>query len=70
MAISDMKIQISDPFSVIGKKVKKESDRKFKSGEKINTVKGVTIHPTLQVHCFTFEEDESMVEVRRCEVVE
>jgi hypothetical protein len=61
--------QIADPNSAIGKRVKKGSNKPFKSGEKINTVKGITDHPTLHIPCFTFHEDESMVEVRRCELV-
>lgn len=68
--VNDVKIPITDPESCIGKRVRKGSDRPFKSTFKINTVKGVMLHPTLGVPCFTFEEDESYVEVRRCELVQ
>ncbi len=52
---------------IIGEKVKKTSGRPFKSGFKMNTVNGVINHPKLNIPCFTFEEDNSYVEVRRCE---
>jgi hypothetical protein len=52
---------------MIGKKVKKTSPKPFKSGRKVNTVKGVVNHPILKdVMAFTFEEDDSIVECRRC----
>lgn len=55
----------------IGKKVhKQKSGKPFKSGRKINTVKGIIDHPILHVPAYTFYEDESFVECRRCEVVE
>lgn len=38
----------------------------FKSGQKINTVKGIINHPILNVPAFVFEEDDSYVECRRC----
>jgi hypothetical protein len=41
----------------------------FKSGQKINTVKGVIDHPILHIPAYTFVEDDSYVECRRCEVV-
>lgn len=69
MAISDVKVPIKDPESAIGKKVRKGSDKPFKSRQKINTVKGVIDHPVLHIPAFTFEEDDSVVEVKRCEVV-
>ena len=44
----------------IGKQVcKRRSGKPFKSGEKINTVKGIVNHPQLNVPAFTFVEDES-----------
>lgn len=50
----------------IGHKVKKDSGKPFKSGQKINTVKGFEPHNTLpNTLCCTFEEDESQVEYRR-----
>lgn len=53
----------------IGKRVKKSSNRPFKSTFWMNTVKGVINHPTLNIPAYTFFEDESYVECRRCEVV-
>jgi hypothetical protein len=51
----------------IGRKVYKEgSGKPFKSGFKINTVKGVVNHPILNIPAYTFEEDDSYVECRRC----
>jgi hypothetical protein len=52
----------------IGKCVKKDS-KPFKSGRKINTVKDVIEHPILFVPAYTFKEDDSYVECRRCVVV-
>lgn len=56
----------------IGRKVTKASTagalpKKFKSGKRINTIKGVVVHQQMTAHCdytvwaFTFEEDESYV---------
>lgn len=53
----------------IGKIVRKLSNRKFKSGLKENTVKGIISHPHLNIPAFTFVEDESYVECRRCVLV-
>lgn len=54
----------------IGKRVHKPKSRKpFKSGFLINTVKGVINHPILNIPAYTFEEDDSYVECRRCDVV-
>lgn len=62
---------VGDPNSFIGKKVSKynekgNSPKPFKSGSQTNTVKGVIVHPILQKPAFTFVEDESYVECRRC----
>ena len=63
----------------IGKKVTKTSPtgkngdrvpKPFKSTFKVNTVKDVIIHPILNIPAYTFEEDESYVECRRCVVIE
>ena len=59
----------------IGKKVRKVSNRPFKSRFKTNTVKGIigiTIpsHSESELLCFVFEEDESFVECRRCILIE
>ena len=57
----------------IGRRVRKGSistgdfnRNPFKSGFLINTVKGVINHPILNVPAYTFEEDDSYVECRRC----
>ena len=58
---------------MIGKRVCKSSGKPFKSGSKTNTVKSVVVgglnpnHPDIE--CFTFEEDDSIVESWRCEIV-
>ena len=52
----------------IGKKVQKDS-KPFKSGSKINTVEGLIRHLHLRVPAYTFEEDDSYVECRRCNVI-
>ena len=44
----------------------KPTDKKFKSGLLINTVKDVINHPILDIPAYTFEEDDSYVECRRC----
>lgn len=49
----------------IGKQVRKKN-KPFKSGNLINTVKGIIEHPILKIESFTFEEDDSYVECRRC----
>lgn len=61
----------------ISKKVRKSaittgiiSTKPFKSGQRINTIKTVVNHPILNVPAYTFEEDSSVVECRRCTVVE
>lgn len=53
-----------------GDKVKKRSNKPFKSGVIINTVKGLVEHQQLKIPAFTFEEDDSIVEARRCIKVE
>ncbi len=51
----------------IDKKVQKlKSGKPFKSTFLINTVKGVINHPQLNIPAYTFYEDESYVEARRC----
>lgn len=52
---------------IIGKKVEKfPSNKPFKSGLKVNTVKNVITHEITGLPAFTFEEDDSYVEVRKC----
>jgi hypothetical protein len=53
----------------VGKRVEKDSNKPFKSGCKINTVKNVIIHPKLEIFAYTFEEDDSYVECRRCKIL-
>jgi hypothetical protein len=54
----------------IGKKVYKKSRKAFKSGEKINTIKGVINHLILNVPAYTFYEDDSYVKAWKCILVE
>ena len=43
--------------------------KKFKSGSLVNTIKGVIMHPEIGIPAYTFEEDESYVECRRCKIL-
>ncbi len=53
--------------NLVGKKVVKFPSRKpFKSGFKINTVKGIITHEHTGLPAFIFQEDDSYVEVRKC----
>lgn len=55
----------------IGQKVEKTSHRPFKSQLRKNTVKEVVRHPYLKERfAFTFEEDDSVVEISKCRLVE
>jgi hypothetical protein len=57
----------SDYEALVGKRVhKRRSGKPFKSGEKVNTVKGIVNHPQLDIPAFTFLEDDSYVECRKC----
>lgn len=47
-------------------KVSKYSRKPFKSGNKVNTVKGEVVHPITGRPAFTFYEDESIVEQQMC----
>lgn len=60
----------------IGKRVRKCSIGKqkvnrnpFKSGFLVNTIKDVVNHPILGIPAYTFIEDDTCVECRRCKVV-
>jgi len=64
---ADFELPIND---YIGRKVVKESGKPFKSRKKINTVAGMTLHPKLNSPCWTFMEDDSYVECRRCQFLE
>lgn len=51
----------------VGTKVSKISGKPFKSGSKVNTIKGVTHHPVFHDKpAYSFEEDDSVVEAWRC----
>lgn len=79
--MTTVKVNPSDKVSLdtfkenIGKKVKKTpykeglETRPFKSGFKTNTVKDVILHPILEIPAYTFYEDDSYVECRRCVVL-
>lgn len=56
----------------VGKKVSKTSKppKPFLSGLRFNTIKSVINHPILNVPAYTFNEDDSFVEVRRCIIVD
>lgn len=71
------KIMLSVYGNAIGKKVTKKqinekkkdyNPKPFKSGSKINTVSGLVRHPHLRIPAYTFEEDDSIVECRRCKI--
>lgn len=57
---------------MIGKRVTKmrkggaKAAKPFKSKLTIGTVKDIINHPYLNIPAFTFEEDDSFVECRRC----
>lgn len=53
----------------IGSIVIKKSFKPFKSGNKFNTVAGYVDHPILHKPCYTFEEDDSYVEIRLCKTL-
>jgi hypothetical protein len=54
---------------LIGLKCKKTSNKPFKSTFWENTIKNVIQHPVLHIPAFTFNEDESYVECRRCIII-
>lgn len=56
--------------SVIKKDNNPSESKPFKSGFKVNTIKGVINHPILNIPAYTFEEDDSYVECRRCIIIE
>jgi len=65
-----------DYSEYIGRRVSKvrarlgREPKPFKSGQKVNTVRGVIEHPILRVPAFVFEEDDSYVACKACCVVE
>ena len=66
---------VADYEPNIGRQVCKTTLRKhgnpkpFRSGNKVNTVKGVIMHPTMDIPAYTFVEDDSYVECRRCHLI-
>jgi len=52
-------------------KVKKKSDKPFKSGLLVNTVKDIAINQKdpKKRHAYVFYEDDSMVNVDACEIL-
>jgi hypothetical protein len=79
--MESFKLTIEDYELYIGKKCKKKSvaakvggnpyqSKPFKSGAKINTIKGVINHPHLNVPAYVFHEDDSHVECRRVEILD
>lgn len=54
----------------IGRQVVKTSRKPFKSGEKVNTVKGIVVNPQTGHNAFEFVEDGSNVECWRCKLSE
>ena len=67
---------MTDYTAYIGRRVSKvrarpeREPKPFKSGQKVNTVRGVIEHPILRVPAFVFEEDDSYVACKACCVVE
>lgn len=55
-------------YENIGKKVQKKR-KPFKSGNKINTVKGLIFPPQLNLPAYVFEEDDSYVRCDICTIV-
>ena len=57
--------------NMINKKVIKRSGKPFKSGNTVNTIKGIIDHPYREgKKAFTFYEDESCVSVEQCNLIE
>lgn len=54
----------------VGRKCKKKSPKPFKSGEKINTIKGIIDHPHLHKPAYIFYEDDSYVECGKVEILD
>lgn len=55
-----------DLTDFVGMKVVKRSRKPFKSGSKMNTIVGVTVNPNTGKYAWTFEEDDSFVDIRQC----
>lgn len=61
---------MNDKFIHVGDKVLKKSRKPFKSGEKVATVKIVTINPYTNRTAFAFIEDDSIVDAFQCKKIE
>ena len=67
---------VADYEPNVGKQVCKTTLKKhgnpkpFRSGNKVNTVKGVIMHPIMNIPAYLFVEDDSYVECRRCHLIE
>jgi hypothetical protein len=48
----------------IGDKVSKKSGKPFKSQNKVNTIKGFIVNPNTNLEALTFEEDDSVVDIK------
>jgi len=48
-----------------GVRVAKTSGKSFKSGHKVNTVKGLTCNPNTNLLAYTFVEDNSIVDCKQ-----
>jgi len=70
-SVGNSSTNIEDYLPNIGKQCRKKCKtmKPFKSGFKVNTIKGVIMHPILNIPGYTFVEDESFVECRRCRVI-
>lgn len=67
--IMNYEVNISKKVSKCSISKQEINNKPFKSTFLKNTVKGITTHPTLKIPAYTFEEDDSYVECRRCIVV-
>lgn len=65
-------------YSNIGKKCRKLSNKPFKSGLKVNTIKGIDFmevpskdkKSTIKRVCYSFVEDDSIVSANVCYIVD
>lgn len=56
-------VEIGNLFLRVGATVKKRSNKPFKSGRKIATIKGFTINPHSGKQACIFNEDDSIVDI-------
>jgi len=69
MTYRDTELTILNYNSMVGMIVVKCSKKPFKSGNKENTVKGITTNEHTQRVAFTFYEDDSNVECFKCKLL-